>query len=57
MGVSRQEHWSGVPLPSPEEVISEWLWDVSIELIMLLFLLIMLINVNHYGTQRVQISQ
>ena len=32
MGFSRQEYWSGVPLPSPRTVYTELLFDTAIAL-------------------------
>ena len=31
LGFSRQEHWSGVPLPSPMKESEKWKWSLSVE--------------------------
>ena len=30
LGFSRQEHWSGLPLPSPKHESEKWLWSRSV---------------------------
>ena len=30
LGFSRQEHWSGVPFPSPRHVSEKWKWSCSV---------------------------
>ena len=31
LGFSRQEHWSGLPFPSPMHVSEKWKWSYSVE--------------------------
>ena len=52
MGFSRQEYWSGVPLPSPEKVLgNEKKWSTEIEAMSRIFWLVQMSHYDHYPAQ------